>query len=42
MCLKELINQIAVGPVDFHTVETGGLGVFRRMPVVFDDAGNFQ
>ncbi|MCY1370482.1 hypothetical protein D9M69_575740 [compost metagenome] len=37
--LEELVDQVAVGGVDLHTVETGGDGVERGVAVVHHDAG---
>ena len=28
---QEFVEQIAVGAVDFHAVEAGGLGILRRL-----------
>ena len=38
--LKELIQQIAIGPVNFHTVETRGFRVCGALPIGFDDSGD--
>ena len=38
--LEELIQQVAVGTMDFHTVKAGELGVFRAGAIGLNDAGN--
>ena len=38
--LQELVEQIAVGAVDFHAVKTSLLRVFRALAEGLDDAGN--
>jgi hypothetical protein len=40
--LQELVEQVAVGAVDFHAVETGGLGVLGTGAVGVDDVGDFS
>ena len=39
--LQKLVNQIAVGSVNFHTVKTRFFGVLRALPEGFDNGGNF-
>ncbi|MNN54553.1 hypothetical protein D3C81_1693760 [compost metagenome] len=34
---QKLVEQIAVGRMDFHTIKTGSLCIFCRMPVLLDD-----
>ena len=40
--LQELVEQVAVGAMDFDAVETGGLGVLGAAPVGFDDRRGFH
>ena len=40
--MQELVEQVAVGAVDFHAVETGGLGVLGAGAVSVDDVGDFS
>src|SRR5690606_35225507 len=40
--LQELIQQIAVGAVQFHAVEARRFRVFRAGAERLDDAGNFR
>ena len=39
--LEELVEQVAIGAVDFHAVEAGGLRVLGALTVGFHDAGDF-
>ena len=39
--LQELVDQVAVTSVKLNPVETGGDGVARGVPVVFDEARQF-
>ena len=38
--LQELVEEIAIGAVEFHAIEAGSLGVLRTSTVGFDNAGN--
>ena len=38
--LQELVQQVAIGAVDFHAVETGGLGILGSAAVGLDDVGD--
>ena len=38
--LQELVEEVAIGAMDFHSVEAGGLRIPRAFAVCFDDAGN--
>ena len=38
--LKKLVEQIAVCAMNFHTIESGALRVFRTLAIGFDDFGN--
>ncbi len=39
---QELVEQIAVGGVHFHAIETGALGIFGGQFVLLDDPWNFR
>ena len=39
--LEELVDEIAVGGMEFHAIETGGFGVLRAAAELFDDVLDF-
>ena len=41
LVLQELVEQIAIGAMNFDAVEAGGLGILSALLIGGDDAGNF-